>query len=464
MRAARSPCSRDCKNVRDLILLGAFLAIIPFIFKRPVVGALAYCLVSLMNPHRLTYGFAQSFQFAMYLFILTVIAILISKEHKKIPMSAPVVVLLLFNVWMVITTINAQVPDAAWKEFDRVIKIQSMIFITIMTVRTRADVRALAAVVALSIGFWGFKSAIFVLLSGGGEGLRGPTSSFITDNNTLALALVTATPLIVYLVTQVETKWQKRAVLGLAAATTLAAIGSYSRGALLGVFMMGFFLWLKSTHKVRTGLAMLLLLPVVLLNMPEQWMGRMETIQSYEQDASATGRINSWHFAVNIANEFPLGGGHNVFARHMFMLYAPEPERYYDAHSIYFQVLGEQGYFGLLIFLSLFVVSWRLGSRLIRHCKDKPDLGWALMLARMCQVSMIGYLTAGAFLTLAMYDLIYYVLAILIVLDKVLVRYPPADDTPPIRIPWFERYMEKSRLKAVRENDKPRPGRPRSGV
>jgi putative inorganic carbon (HCO3(-)) transporter len=433
--------------VRDIILFAIFLAIIPFIFKRPVVGALAYCLVSLMNPHRLTYGFAQSFPFAMYLCLITLLAILISKEQKKITMPPPVVILLLLNIWMTITTIFSQVPEAAWPEFDRVIKIQLMIFVTMMTVRTMRDVKALALVIALSIGFWGIKSALFVLLSGGGEGLRGPTNSFITDNNTLALALVTATPLLVYLVTQVETVWQRRAVLGVAGMTTLAAIGSYSRGALLGVLAMGFFLWLKSSHKLKTGLAFLLLLPIVFLNMPDAWTGRMETIQTYDQDASATGRINAWLFAVRIANEFPLGGGHNVFVRHMFMLYAPEPERYADAHSIYFQVLGEQGYFGLVIFLSLFVASWRLGSRLIRFCKDKPDLGWAMMLARMCQVSIIGYLTAGAFLTLAMYDLIYYVITILVVLDKVLIRHPQSDDIPPMRLPIVERYLARSRVK-----------------
>jgi len=201
---------------------------------------------------------------------------------------------------------------------------------------------------------------------------------------------------------------------------------------------MGFFLWLKSHHKLKTGIAFLLVVPIVLLAMPEEWMGRMHSIQSYDEDASATGRINSWLFAINIANEFVLGGGPNVFAPHMFMLYAPDAERYYDAHSIYFQILGEQGYIGLAIFLTMFLAAWRLGSRVIRFCRDKPDLGWAMMLARMCHVSIIGYMTAGAFLTLAYYDLIYYIFAILITLDKVLIRMPLQEDIPPMRIPFMQ--------------------------
>jgi len=440
--------------VRDLVLLFAFIAIIPFIFKRPVVGALAYALVSLMNPHRLTYGFAHSFPFAMYLCILTLVALVISNEKKRLPMSPPVVVLLLFCTWYTLATFFAQMPTAAWVDWDRVSKIMLMVFVTILTVRTVSDVKLLALTVALSLGFWGIKSGLFVILSGGSRGMFGPRSSFISDNNTLALALVTITPLIAYLITQVDSKWLKRGVMAMAALTVLGAIGSYSRGALLGAFAMGFFMWLKSNHKLKIGLAFMLLVPVVLLNMPEEWMGRMQTIETYEEDASALGRINSWKFAIRIAGEFPLGGGPNVFSPYMFKIYAPDAFRFYDAHSIYFQVLGELGYFGLAIFLSLFVAAWRTGSRVIRFCRDREDLAWASMLARMCQVSMIGYLTAGAFLTLAYYDLIYYVIAILVLLDKVLIRYPQADNTPPMRLAFVERYRARSRARAAKEAER----------
>lgn len=440
MRAALWPCSKDCSIVRDLLLFLAFAAILPFIFRRPVVGALAYAVVSLGNPHRLAYGFAADFPFAMWLCIATLIAVLFTKERRQIPMSPPVVLLVLFSLWLTLTTIFARVPDAAWLDWNRVSKILLMIFVTILTVRTRKDVQALALVVALALGFWGAKSGLFVLVSGGGEGLRGPRDSFISDNNTLALAMITACPLIIALMTRAPAGWLRKAVLGIAVLTGLAAIGSYSRGALVGICMMVFFLWLKSSYKFKTGLLLALLLPLALAFMPEQWMGRMESIGNYEEDASATGRINSWRFAINIANTFPLGGGPNVFTPHMFMLYAPEPERYYDAHSIYFQVLGEQGYVGLALFLLLFFVAWRCASRVIRHCQGQQDLQWASMLARMCQVSIIGYMTAGAFLTLAYYDLIYYVIAIIITLDKVLIRSPQPDDIPPIALPWLRKF------------------------
>lgn len=427
--------------MRDIVLFLAFAAIIPYIFKRPVVGALAYAVVSLMNPHRLTYGPAFSFPFAMVLCAMTILSMLMSKENKKITLTAPVAILCIFSVWMTITSLFALEPSIVWNEWNRVMKTMLMVLITVLTVRTVTDVKMLALTVALSLGFWGFKGGMYTILSGGRSGMLGPVGSYIGDNNTLALALVTTVPLLVYLVSQANTKWTRRGAIALAGLTAIAALGSYSRGALLGAIAMSTFLWLKSNSKAKIGMAILLLAPVIYLSMPEQWTDRMHSIDNYQEDASAMGRINAWQFAFNIANHFPLGGGYLVFTPRLFQLFAPNPERFHVAHSIYFQVLAEHGYFGLTLFLLLFLFAWRTGRRVVRHCTGKPELLWAMTLARMCQVSIVGYLSAGAFLSLAYYDLIYYILAILITLEKVLILAPQADDTPPLRLPFRKRKM-----------------------
>jgi probable O-glycosylation ligase (exosortase A-associated) len=432
--------------MRDAILFLAFAAIIPFIFKRPIVGALAYAVVSLMNPHRLTYGPAFSFPFAMLLCVITLASMLVSKEKKKFPVTAPVVILTIFCVWMTITAMFALEPGLVWDEWTRVMKTMLMVMVTLMAVRTASDVKVLALTVALSLGFWGFKGGIFTILSGGHSGMLGPSGTHIGDNNTLALALVTTVPLLVFLVSQVQTKWLKRGAVALTVLTAVAALGSYSRGALLGATAMSGFLWLKSNSKAKTGIVILLVAPLIYMSMPEQWTSRMHSIDNYQEDASAMGRINSWQFAINIANHFPMGGGYMVFTPHMFQSYAPHPESFHVAHSIYFQVLAEHGYFGLLLFLLLFLVTWRTASRINKHCRDKPELGWAANLARMCQVSIIGYLVAGAFLSLAYYDLIYYIIAIVVALEKVLILAPQADDIPPMRLPFRARLGQRKHV------------------
>ena len=447
MRAGWWVCLKGCCIVRDALIFFAFAITIPFIFKRPVVGALVYAVFSLMNPHKLGYGRAYDFPFAMIIVVLTMISLVISKEQKRVPMMPVVAVFCALCTWMTITAFFALEPDVVWLEWNRVMKTMLMIALTVATVRTVRDLNAMVATVALSLGFWGFKGGIFTLVSGGSRGMLGPMGSYIGDNNTMALAMVTTVPLLVYLVSQADNKWIKRGAIALAVLTALSALGSYSRGALLASIAMGTFLWLKSHNKVKIGIVIVLLAPLVYVSMPADWTSRMHSIDDYKEDTSAMGRINAWHFAYNVANSNIMGGGFFVFTPRMFKQYAPNPEAYHVAHSVFFQVLGEHGYIGLGIFLLMFLFGWRAGSQMIKFCKNKPELAWAKTLAQMCQVSMIGYLTAGTFLSMAYYDLIYYILAMLVCLHKVVIVYPQPDNIPPVRLKFLDKYFPKTEAK-----------------
>jgi probable O-glycosylation ligase (exosortase A-associated) len=156
---------------------------------------------------------------------------------------------------------------------------------------------------------------------------------------------------------------------------------------------------------------------------PEKWHNRMSTIREYKEDRSAMGRINAWTFALNLANDHPLvGGGFGAFNKELFQEYAPDPEDFHDSHSIYFGVLGNQGWVGLLLFLGLGVMSMRTGTRLLRATRDDPELRWAGELASMVQVSLIGFAAGGAFLGLAYFDLPYNLIALLVALQQVVTR------------------------------------------
>ena len=131
---------------------------------------------------------------------------------------------------------------------------------------------------------------------------------------------------------------------------------------------------------------------------------------------SARSRINSWTFAVNFAKVHPVtGGGFEIFTEEQFAIYAPMPERVFDAHSIFFQVLAEHGYVGLLLFLALGTGTFVKALLLQRRTRGDPELAWAASLAGMCQVALVGYVVGGAFLGLAYFDLLYAIFAIVVV-------------------------------------------------
>jgi len=134
------------------------------------------------------------------------------------------------------------------------------------------------------------------------------------------------------------------------------------------------------------------------------------------------GRINAWTMAFNLANDRPLvGGGFDAFTESAFGKYAPDPSDVHAAHSIYFQVLGDHGYAGFALFLLLWILVWRDASWIIKYSRSRGELKWALDLARMTQVSLVGYFVGGAFLSLAYYD-VPYNLVVALVLTRVLVE------------------------------------------
>ncbi|MFK3739420.1 putative O-glycosylation ligase, exosortase A system-associated [Massilia sp. TN1-12] len=406
--------------MRDILIFGIIFGILPFVFKRPAIGALLFTWVSLMNPHRLTYGAAYDFPFAALIGAVTTISLLFSKEPKRLPVTPVTIMLLAFAAWFTLTSFFALEPLLVWREWDRVIKTFFMVVVTLMVVNTEKDVKRFAWVVALSLGIYGLKGGIFTLASGGHYRVYGPDGSYIGENNGMALALVTALPIIWYLHTQVKYRLLSLGLIAMCVFTAVSAVGSYSRGALLGGMAMLAFLWLKSPKKLPTAIAVIFIGVLIASVMPDAWFDRMDTINDYKEDSSAMGRINAWQFAINVALANPLGGGFNVFSPRLFLIYAPDPLGYHVAHSIYFQVLGDHGFVGLAMFLLIMFFSWRTGTRVIRFCAGNPELKWASDLARMAQVSIIGYAVSGAFLSLAYFDLYYDIIIILVLLEKVL--------------------------------------------
>jgi probable O-glycosylation ligase (exosortase A-associated) len=372
-----------------------------------------------MNPHRLAYGFAQTMPFAQIVAITTLLGVLLSKEPKQMPWTREMTVLLILVFWMVITTFYSFNTFWAWLQMEKVAKIQLMIFLTPLVINTRQRLHLLVWVIVLSLGFYGVKGGIFTILHGGAYRVQGPYGSFISGNNELALALLMTIPLMRYLQLNEKKRWVRLGLAGAMLLTVLAAIGSQSRGALVGAVFMGLIFWWKSRHKFMTAVLVAAAIGAVVQIMPAEWYERMHTIKTYEEDASAQGRINAWWVAWNVATDRVTGGGFEMFTEATFRAYAPNPRDKHDVHSIYFEILGEHGFIGLTLWLLFALFAWRTGSWVIKRAKRDPEKKWAADLAAMGQVSMVAYATAGAFLGLAYFDLYYHIL-IIIVLTKVL--------------------------------------------
>lgn len=409
--------------MRDIALVVIIFGSVPLILSRPWIGILMFSWVGYMNPHRMAYGFAFDMQFAAVLAAATLVGLLFDREEKSIPVNAITVIWILFIFHMSISTIMALYPDEAILQWKQVIKIQLMCFVTIMLMRSRERVIALVWVIVVSIGFFGVKGGIFSLTTGFNYIVWGPNGGMIEGNNELALALVMIVPLLRFLQLNATNKWVRYGLIVSMALCVMSVVASYSRGAFLACSAMALALAMQSKYKIRVLVVLLVIGVAGLSFLPEQWSDRMGTIQTYEEDSSAIGRINSWYFAVELAKEHPVvGGGFSSFTPELFERFAPDPEDFHDSHSIYFGILGHQGFVGLGLFLSLGLMTLIANGRLRRTTKNLPEFEWVYNLASMVRVSLIGYATGGLFLGLQYFDLYYHLVAITVILLLVVQR------------------------------------------
>lgn len=409
--------------MRDILITLLVFSTLPFIVMRPSNGVYVWSWLGYMNPHRLAYGFAYSFPFAAVVAAATMLGFIFSKEKKMMHWTPTTALLIIWVLWMCITTALAIFPDAAWDELKRTLKIQFMVLLTLMLINDRNRIDMLVWVIALSIGFYGIKGGVFAVLKGFNYRILGPEGSFIWGNNEIAFALIMTIPLFRYLQIHAKNAYIRW---GLGIAMVLmgfSVISSYSRGAFVaGSLMLMFFIWF-SKKKFMLIAALLIITPIVISVLPAKWFDRMNTIESYEEDNSALGRINAWYFAFNLSKDHPIkGGGYGTFNPDLFYIYAPEPENFHDSHSIYFEVLAEQGYVGLVIFLGLGILTFLNIRWIVKHTRDRPELEWCRNLALMIFVALIGYITGGLFIGLAYFDLPYHYIALVVIVRQFVAR------------------------------------------
>lgn len=399
--------------MRDLALAIVIFGALPMVWVRPYIGVLLWSWLSYMNPHRLAYGFAYTMPFAQIVAASIFIGLLFDRDRKTFPWTPLTTVLVLFVLWMSITTTVAIYPDLAVDSWFKVIKIQLMIFVTLLLLNSRERIHWMVFIIAMSIGFYGFKGGIFSLLTGAEHRITGPPQTFIAGNNEIGFALCAILPLLRYLQLASQHRFMRAGFFAVMVLCAISILATYSRGALVALLAMLLFMVLKSRRPILSTLTVLALASVLLGFMPDKWGARMDTISEYEQDSSAMGRLNAWQFAINLASDYPVtGGGFGAFHPNLFMRYAPVPEDYHDSHSIYFEVLAEQGYVGLALFLLLLFLTFRTTASTLQKTRGDPDLRWAYDLSSMLRVSLVGYMIGGAFIGLAYFDLLYHLMAV----------------------------------------------------
>ena len=408
--------------MRDLIVFVFFIASIPISWLNPVKGVILYALVSYLNPHRLTWGFAASLPVAKAITLATLIGLFSYAGDKKFPMTREMVLISMLWLLACFGWPFALNPSGYIDELLRFSKILLMIYVTVSLIKSKEDLRLLVLAVVLSIGFYSLKGAIWGLRGGTGW-VKGPPGTFFGTNNEMGLVVNMVWPFFLFVAYSEKNKWLKRILLCCFWVSPLTVILTKSRGAALAMAVTGFFLIMRVKNKFVFlfigGLIFFASVPFI----PPEWYARMDTVQNYEKDASAMGRINAWHAAWNMAVDRPFtGGGLRAFTPEVIWRYAPNPEDFHDVHSIYFEVLGEMGFPGLIVFLAIIATVMINLRRIKKSAKIHPDGEFYTNYSNALFLGLVAYLTNGLFLGLAYFDLFYQYVGIAVSLQVIFIK------------------------------------------
>jgi putative inorganic carbon (HCO3(-)) transporter len=243
------------------------------------------------------------------------------------------------------------------------------------------------------------------------------------DTNDLAYVLVSILPLALAFALTAKTKAKMLVNAGVCALLLLTLLLTSSRGGLIGLVAMLAVMVLVPLKRPQDGKSRnRIVLPVVGLVcasmlvwsfLPAETRGRLSSVLQLENDynmdtTNKDSRSAIWERGITAALQRPVGYGVSTFQ----MVDIRMGGKFRAPHNSILEVLVELGFLGLLLFIRMYLLSWRALQR-VRHCllalAPSEEHDQMLVFGRMLQVALVGNFVSGFFLSMA-YSVILWVL------------------------------------------------------
>jgi putative inorganic carbon (HCO3(-)) transporter len=435
--------------MRDLIFVGYVVLIMLIAFKRPFLFTLIYAYVDIVSPQRLSYFLLNSIPLSLILFILAFLGFLVSDDKKDVRVSPRWVLLLVLLGYCGYTTTVAAEPVAALEKWSWVWKALVFAAFLPLTLRTRLRIEALVLTMVLCASTLIVTGGIKTAAGGGGYGslvILIDDNSGLFEGSIISTVAITIIPLILWLArhgTIFKPDWKVSVyAAALIFACLLIPVGTQARTGIVCIGVLGVLLLRYARYRMLyLGAAALIGLAAVPF-LPSTFTERADTIKNYKADESASTRIAVWAWTWEYVKKHPMGGGFDVYRQNRIRYdieqkdvpgqradpYAPDVAQVVDQgrafHSSYFEMLGEQGFPGLLIWLVIQLGGvWRMEviTRMYQK-RNRVDEAWVAPLATALQNSQIIYLVGSLFVGIAFQAFFFMLTALQISLDTYLAR------------------------------------------
>lgn len=427
--------------MHDLALVGYLVALLGLGFRQPFIFVLGYVYIDNVAPQRLSYYLLNSVPVSLIFVALAVGAWMVADDKRDTRIAPRQVLLLLLLVYCGITTTQADFPLEAAEKWSWVWKALAFAIFLPLTLRTRLRFEALGLFMVLSAATIIIVGGIKTLASGGGYGslnLMVTNNTGLYESSTIAMVAVAIIPLILFLArngTIFPPDWRVRILAyALVFACMLMPVGTQARTGLVCVAILG-VLALRYTKRRILYLSLIAAAGLVAIPLlPSAFTDRMDTIKTYKSDESASTRIAVWQATWEYVKDRPLGGGFDAYRGNKLRIELTKTEGEEGAqsvdtrihedkgrayHSAYFEMLGEQGFPGLILWLAIHVTGLFRMELLQRRYRKHADEGerWIASLAGALQQGHIVYLVGSLFTGIAFQPFVYMLVGMQIGLD-----------------------------------------------
>src|SRR5580658_10510192 len=419
-----------------------YLAFLGLGVTTPFVMTLGYVWVDTFRPQEVSYIILNELPVAFIMGAGAVLSYFMMDRRSPPPLMLASILQVMIAIWMTTTLLWAELPDRAWAKWDWAFKAMAFAAFVPLVIRSRVQIEAFVQTYVFSLAANFVPFGLKVLISGGGYGQNlglqtGNTG--LAEGGQLSTVCLMAVPLALFLGKHGKLlprlPMMNMAYAGVAALAVVTALGTYERSALVGLVVLGAYMFFRSRRKFLYVLVVGAISVVIVVKMASSWDERVSTITDYATEGSALTRILVWQWTLGYVSSHPLGGSFDAYGINTIIM-PPDPlnpggsvQNGRAWHSIYFEMLGELGWPGLFMFLTAALYSVTSLLNLSRRCKKIPNLIWVADMSDALQTSIMVFLSSGAFVGIAFIPTFWYIIAMSICLRAYAYRAERAEAT-----------------------------------
>lgn len=321
-----------------------------------------------------------------------------------------------FLIIIIVSSFTAYWPAISWSNFFIIFDWIVIFFILTQTVTTRQRFFILLLIFLIAsfkLSFFGARTWAMRGFSFTRWGLMGPKGYF-ENSGELSIQMLVFAPIALFFTIGLKDHlkgWQIKLLYLMPITAAMTVLGASSRGSQLALALQVLSLVVMTKYRFRILISIVLIFLIGYQLLPSKEKVRFRDMG---KDDTSIQRLLYWKHGWQMMKEHPsLGVGYFNFIPYYTRYYPQDLINRKEAqlpHNIFIQVGTDTGFTGLIIFCILIVGAFTSMFKVGKEARRYGDM-LCYNLAKGMNLSLIGFVVAGQFVTVAYYPFFWIHLA-----------------------------------------------------